>query len=117
MCAKAEQFIGLALALDPKLIKYEQEIDKMLPNIDDDGRWEASYALNTGAMMLSLIELMRSENKASYKDAVTLFFDTVDFKVQQSLEASGIKKATEEQIAGHDLMIREREWFASITAA
>lgn len=114
--ALAKRIIELALCLDPALVDHERELDKMLPDTEDDRRWEASYAINTGGMMLSLIEIMRTDNQQSFKDAVTLFFDTVDFKVQQALEASGICRPTESQIASHELMAGERAWFSEKVA-
>jgi len=108
--------MSFALALDPTLVGLDQELEQLLPDTEDDGSWEASYALNTGCMILNLIEAMKGEASRSYNEAVTLFFDSVDFKVQQSLEQSGIEHPTEAQIANHEYMQMERQWFSILEA-
>ena len=89
----------------------------MLPDTEDDGRFEASFALNTGAMVLSLLNYVDSGDEAHYRDAVSLFFDTVDFKVHEELGKAGIVTPSEQQIASHPLLVQERRWFASIESA
>jgi hypothetical protein len=89
-------------------------VESMLPDTEDDGRWEASYALNTGAMVLSLIDFLQTRDEEHYRDAVTLFFDTVDFKVHQELESRGVTAPSEDEIATHPLFVEERAWFAGV---
>ncbi len=87
----------------------------MLPDTDDDGSWSASYALNTGVMLLCLITAIRGNAQDSYDEAVQAFFDTVDFKVQELLEQAGVSAPSEAQIAQHPLMQREKAWFANVS--
>jgi hypothetical protein len=111
---RAEHLMSYALTLDVTLIGLERELDQMLPDTEDDGSVEASCALNTGCMMLSLIEVMKGDTLRGYDEAVSLFFDSMDFKIQQSLAESGIERPTEPQIASHELMLQERQWFAKL---
>ena len=113
----AERIIAMAvggLSLQPE---DRDLLEWMLPDTEDDGRFEASFALNTGAMVLSLLNYVDSGDEAHYRDAVSLFFDTVDFKVHEELEKAGIDTPTEQQIASHPLLVQERRWFASIESA
>lgn len=112
----ADQIIQAALAGSPSLPGDREMVESMLPDTEDDGRWEASYALNTGAMVLSLIGYLQTRDEKHYRDAVTLFFDTVDFKVHQELESRGITTPSEEEIAAHPLFVEERAWFTSVEA-
>lgn len=109
---RAAELVAWAQAGDPRLNNCPAEIDAMLPDTEDDGSWAASYALNAGGIILCLIELSAG-NTAAYEEAVTLYFDTVDFRVQQDLEAAGIKYPTEAQIANHPIMVSENTWFGA----
>jgi hypothetical protein len=114
--AAAERIIKAALAESPSLSGEREVLDSMLPDTEDDGRWEASYALNTGGMVLSLIDYLETGDEDHYRDAVTLFFDTVDFKVQQELESRGVTAPSEEEIDAHPLFVEARAWFANVEA-
>ena len=64
--------------------------------------------------MLGLIDYLKTGDEKHYEEAVTLFFDTVDFKVHQDFELRGVTSPTEQEIAAHPLMLRERAWFESM---
>ena len=113
--AAAERVIKAALTDARSLSGDRQLVESMLPDTEDDGRWESSYALNTGAMVLSLVDYLQTRDEDHYRDAVALFFDSVDFKVHQELESRGVTTPSEEEIAAH-LFVEERAWFASIEA-
>lgn len=106
--------MSYALRMNYALVTFENDLNQMLPDTEDDGRWQASYALNTGCMMLNLVDLMKGGSTHAYDEPVTLFFDTIDFKVQEALEKVGIEQPSEEQIASHDLMLGERQWFSKL---
>ncbi len=114
LLADASRIIQVAITNPGVLAVDRQLLEWMLPDTEDDGRWEASYALNTGAMVLGLIDYLKTGDEQQYLDAVTLFFDTVDFKVHQELESQGLTSPSEQEIAGHPLMVRERAWFAGV---
>ena len=65
-------------------------------------------------MILNLIDYQSTENKNYYDEAVTVFFDTVDFKVQQDLEEQGNSRSTEAQIRSHKLFVLEETWFKQL---
>lgn len=110
---RAAELAAWAEAGDPRITGCAAEIEAMLPDTDDDGSWAASYALNAGCIMLCLIEVTGGKAEA-YEEAMTLYFDTVDFKVQQELAAAGISHPTEAQIANHPLLASEKTWFRGI---
>ncbi len=113
----AERIIAAALGGLSLLPQERDLLERMLPDTENDGRCEASFALNTGAMVLSLIDYVDTRDEAHYQDAVTLFFDTVDFKVLEELENAGIATPSEQQIATHPLFVQERRWFTSVESA
>lgn len=108
---QADQVVEWVLSGDSRLASIRNEVEAMIPDTDEDGSWECSYALNTGVMILSLIDYEATEADDHYIEAVTKFFDTVDFKVQQELESQGIAHPNKSQIANHPVFLREHEWF------
>lgn len=112
---RAAQILSWALSQDSRILSCEKELDSILPDTDEDGTWSASYALNTGVMLLCLISAMRGNPQDSYDEAAQAFFDTVDFKVQELLEQGGVSAPSEAQIAQHPLMRREKTWFATLS--
>lgn len=115
--SEAERIIAAAVHGLPSLSHDRDLLELMLPDTENDGRPEASYALNTGAMVLSLIAYIQTGGEAHYRDAVTLFFDSVDLRVHEELENGGINTPSEQQIASHPLLAQERRWFASVESA
>lgn len=113
----AQRVIAAAVAGSSAPFDDREVIEAMLPDMEEDGRWEASYALNTGAMVLSLIDYVQTEVEQYYRDAVALFFDTVDFKVHEKLEQAGVETPSDEQIASHPLLTQEQRWFKSLESA
>ncbi len=111
----SESVVNQALSQQGLSVEMRSKIESMLPDTEDDGSWECSYALNTGIMLLCLIDYDQTGDEKYYKDAVEMFFDTVDFKVQQELETKGILNPTEDQILNHSLYLKEQEWFNGIT--
>lgn len=114
---RAALIVAFALSGDARLASLREELDEMIPDTELDGRWECSYALNNGIMIMSLIDYQRTGNDENYNEAVTVFFDSVDFKVQQSLEKEGVPVPTEAQIANHPLFVTERAWFDRLVGA
>ena len=113
----AKRIIAAAVEGATSLPDERELLESILPDTEDDARLVASYALNTGVMVLSLIDYERTRDEAHYRDAVTVFFDTIDFRVHEELENAGIRAPTEQQIASHPLMASERRWFADTESA
>jgi len=84
--SRAGEIVARALAGNKDIVHMKEELGSMIPDTNDDGSWECSYALNTGMMILNLIDYLLNEDEAYYDDAVAVFFDSVDFKVQQDFE-------------------------------
>jgi len=113
---KAKKLIEIALNDTDEIKTFRNEIDSMIPDTEDDGSWECSYALNTGLILLNLIDYLKEPSEKLYDETVSVFFDTVDFKTQQYLEKDGIRHASEEQILNHDFYKGEKKWFDEMTA-
>jgi len=112
---RARFITELAILGDPDIVQYADELERMIPNTETDGSLACSYALNTGIMIESLLAFMETGQKEHYECAVEVFFDSVDFKVQEALEEAGIAHATERQISSHPLMVNERAWFSNLS--
>jgi len=112
--ARAQELIAWSLSGDQRLAAARDELEAMLPNTEEDGSWESSYALNTGAMILCLIDYQSTQDERHYTEAITLFFDTIDFKVQQLLERQHVYQPAEQQIQSHPFYVAEREWFDNL---
>ena len=110
----AAAIIALAISGDSRLASIRGELETIIPDTNEDGNWQCSYALNTGVMILSLIDFQMTENRKHYENAVEMFFDTIDFKVQEALEKKGNLRPAEDQIRSHPLYIREKAWFDEI---
>ncbi len=113
--SRAGEIVAMALAGNKDICDMKEELESMIPDTNDDGSWECSYALNTGVMILNLIDYLLTEDDAYYDDAVLVFFDSVDFKVQQDFERQGIGRPSEEQILDHEFYQAEKHWFAEMT--
>ena len=110
----AERIIKVALTQPLSLPADRELVESMLPDTEDDGRWEASYALNTGGMVLAFTDYLLTRDEHHYRDAVTLFFDTVDFKVRQELESRNVMTPADEEIAAHPRFVEARAWFMGL---
>ena len=112
---RANELMSWALAADRRLLSCVNDVEAMLPNTEgDDGSGATSYALNAGVMMLCLIDAMSGQADSSYDEAVTAFFDTVDFRACRALEAELNRLPTEEEIASHPFSQQACAWFAEI---
>jgi hypothetical protein len=112
---RARQITEMAVCGDASLRRHGEKLKEMIPDTEQDGSWQCSYALNVGVMIESLIAFQATGRDEHYENAVTSFFDSVDFKVQEELEKTGVDRATEDQIASHPLMMAERAWFDGLT--
>jgi hypothetical protein len=112
---KAEWIVDLAISGDSRILEKKSELKGMIPDTENDGSWKCSYALNTGVMIESLIEYREDSSCEHFETAVSMFFDSVDFKVQQDLEREGTLNPTEEEITTHPLYVREKLWFDDLT--
>lgn len=112
---RALMMTELAISGDASLKQHIEELIQMIPDTEDDGSWQCSYALNTGSMIESLVTFQETGDDKHYESAVASFFDSVDFKVQEELEKIGISHATEDQIESHPIMTAESAWFDELT--
>jgi hypothetical protein len=104
----APKIIETALRDEEKLVEYRSILEDILPDTNDEGSWECSYALNAGSIILSFCNYLETCDITNIKEAITLYFDTVDFKVQQELEKKGNSRPTEREIANNILYITKK---------
>ena len=116
LAERAALIVELAISGDARLAGMRQELTAMIPDTENDGSWQCSYALNTGVMIESLLEYQATGETTRYDTAVRVFFDSLDFRVQQDMEGKGISRPTEEEIAAHPLFVREQAWFDQLTS-
>jgi hypothetical protein len=113
----ARSLIHAVLADPEKALREKQQIELLLPDTEDDGSLEASYALNAGAIVTLLVNFATTGAAACADNAISLLLDSADFRAQEALEAAGIAEPTEEQIRQHPIFAREQEWNRALTAA
>ena len=111
---KASEILEMALTGNSLLFSKRDELDSIIPDTEDDGSFACSYALNTGIMILNLIDFELTGDDKFYNNTITLFFDTVDFKVHEDLEQKYVTNPTESEIIKHDIFIREKKWFDNL---
>jgi uncharacterized protein YjaG (DUF416 family) len=74
-------------------------IDVITPHMDDFGSEISSYALNASASVYETLAFIIDKDKTHIYNIATYFTDTIDFKIQEE------RDLTEDEIAGHPLMI------------
>jgi hypothetical protein len=104
-----------AVLSDPKKATAErQRIEVLIPNTEDDGSLEASYALNAGVIVTLFADFALTGSETCVEDAKTLFLDSADFRAQEALRVSGVHEPTEDQIREHPIFVRERQWLDGV---
>jgi len=94
--------------LDVNLVEIEgliDELDLVIPNTEDFGSWEGSFALNSGLAILYCLMFLKDRKEKSILNISICMYDTTDFIVQKENE----KLSIEEQ-ASHPKIVEERNW-------
>jgi uncharacterized protein YjaG (DUF416 family) len=60
------------------------QLDAVIPDMDDFGDWDGSYALNASLSVLETLEYLVDRDKTHIKSISTYMIDTVDFKIAQA---------------------------------
>ena len=82
-----------------KLIK---RIDLLMPDTEDFGDIEASFALNASAAVLETLEFITDKSDQHILNIASYMYDTIDFQVQNKY-----KDLTTEEIDNHSMLIDE----------
>jgi hypothetical protein len=90
--------------------REKQQIEFLLPDTEDDGSLEASYALDAGVIATLLVDFATTGSERSAEEAASLLLDSADFRARDALEAEGISDPTEDQIRRHPIFAREKDW-------
>jgi len=89
--------------IDTSLIKQLiLSVEDIIPDTDDYGDYDGSYALNAGAAVLELLEYLLDEDLTHILNISTYMFDTIDFKLSESSPT-----LTDNDLINHQELIME----------
>lgn len=92
--------------LDKKEVqKLMDEIDSLIPDMDDFGELQGSYGLNASLSVYECLEYLIIRENKKIINIATYMYDTIDFKVQFQNE-----ELTEKEIREHPKIIEEINW-------
>jgi uncharacterized protein YjaG (DUF416 family) len=80
------------------------KIDTVIPDMDDFGNYNGSYALNTAASVYETLQFILDKDPIHIYHIGTHLTDTVDFKIDEKEDLSS------EQIDEHPMMIEARNF-------
>jgi uncharacterized protein YjaG (DUF416 family) len=84
---------SLDSAPDQKLVlDLRRRIDAVIPDTEDFGETDGSYALNASAVVAYVLQYVLDKDAESIRHIATLYYDNIDIKLQES------------GISGHDAL-------------
>ena len=110
----AEQLIDTVLANPKGALRERQQLEFLIPDTEDDGSLEASYALNAGVIVTLFVDFAITGSQTCVDEAATLLLDTAYFKAGAALEASGVPEPTDVQMKEHLIFVREKQWLENL---
>ncbi|TBO42712.1 DUF416 family protein [Pedobacter kyonggii] len=84
---------------------YLDKLDPNIPDMDDFGDFDSSYALNTSCVVCELLEYLSDKDKSHIFNISTYMTHTIDFKLSEA-DAN----LTNEELENHSDLIREWEY-------
>ena len=95
--------VGKGTMLNHSDIKfYLDKLDPNIPDMDDFGDFDSSYALNASCAVYELLEYLSDKDKSHIFNISTYMTDTIDFKLSEA-DAN----LTNEELENHSDLIRE----------
>ncbi|MCX2491851.1 DUF416 family protein [Pedobacter sp. PF22-3] len=82
---------------------YLDKLDPNIPDMDDFGDFDSSYALNASCAVYELLEYISDKDKSHIFNISTYMIDTIDFKLG---EANA--NLTNEELENYPDVVRER---------
>jgi uncharacterized protein len=96
---------SLNSATDQELVlDLRSRIDGVIPDTEDFGDHDGSYALNASAAVANVLQYVLDNNVESIRHVATLYYDNIDFKLQES-GVSG-----DDALASHPMMNEARRF-------
>jgi uncharacterized protein len=65
--------------------KLIQEIMTIIPDAEDFSDWDCSYALNSSAAVVELLEFLLDKDQIHIRNISNYMLDTIDFRISESL--------------------------------
>jgi hypothetical protein len=76
---------SLHSAPDQELVlELRSRIDAVLPDTEDFGDHDGSYALNASAAVACVLQYVLDKDAKNIRDVATLYYDNIDLKLQES---------------------------------
>lgn len=94
--------------IEKKELKYSelkpliQKIKEIIPDTEEFGEFDGSYALNSSASVLELVEYLVDNNKSHISNISGYSTDTIDFKLQENHPG-----LSDKELENHPLLIDE----------
>jgi uncharacterized protein YjaG (DUF416 family) len=85
-----------------KAKELHKAVESVIPDMDDFGGYDSSYALNASCAVLELLEFILDGNKSHILNISTYMTDTVDFKISEAEP-----NLTNEELENHERIARE----------
>lgn len=85
-----------------KVKKLHKAVELVIPDMDDFGDFDSSYALNASCAVLELLEFFLDGDKTHILNISTYMTDTVDFKISEAEP-----DLTNEQLDHHEKIVGE----------
>jgi uncharacterized protein len=96
---------SLDSAPDQELVLgLRSRIDAVIPDTEDFGDHDGSYALNASAAVACVLQYVLDKGAKHIRDVATLYYDNIDFKLQES----GV--LGEDALANHPMMEEARRF-------
>ncbi len=82
--------------------ELHKAVETVIPDMDDFGDYDSSYALNASCAVLELLEFLLDGDKSHILNISTYMTDTVDFKISEAEP-----DLTNEQLENHERISKE----------
>lgn len=90
---------------DTAIQNYLDKLDPDIPDIDEFGDFDGSYALNASAVVYELLEYLLDKDTSHIYNISTYMTDTIDFKLSEA-----DPNLTNEELENHPDIIDERKY-------
>ncbi|WP_026898919.1 DUF416 family protein [Daejeonella oryzae] len=88
-----------------KAKEFHEAVGLVIPDMDDFGDLDSSYALNASCAVLELLEFFLDGDKTHVLNISTYMTDTVDFKISETEP-----ELTNEELDNHEKIVKELKY-------
>lgn len=100
-----ESFINHQVLEEKRLLELIIDVDKVIPDSEDYGDLDGSFALNSGVSVHELLCYLNDKDTLHLTTISSMMTDTIDFKIQENNP-----NFSDTDIFSHDLMVKEFDY-------